>query len=101
MGKEIITFSDIEVYQHKSSILIDYIIINKIVVSNKVLFGKKGFKYFTGYKDDRKDKPFCIMLPKMSACRRDFDETKYMSFLIKDDELLKNIIKSGVKSTIV
>ena len=29
----------------------------------------------------------------MSAYRRDFDETKYMSFLIKDDELIKNIIK--------
>ena len=29
------------------------------------------------------------MLPKMSAYRRDFDETKYMSFLIKDDELLE------------
>ena len=26
----------------------------------------------------------------MSAYRKDFDETKYMSFLIKDDELLKN-----------
>ena len=25
--------------------------INKIVVSNKVSFGKKGFKYFMGYKD--------------------------------------------------
>ena len=25
----------------------------------------------------------------MSAYRRDFDETKYMSFLIEDDELLK------------
>ena len=24
----------------------------------------------------------------MSAYRRDFDETKYLSFLIKDDELL-------------
>ena len=24
----------------------------------------------------------------MSAYRKDFDETKYMSFLIKDDELL-------------
>ena len=26
---------------------------------------------------------------KMSAYSRDFDETKYMSFLIKDDELLE------------
>ena len=25
----------------------------------------------------------------MSACRREFDETKYMSFLIKDDESLE------------
>ena len=29
------------------------------------------------------------MPPKISAHRRDFDETKYMSFLIKDDELLE------------
>ena len=33
------------------------------------------------------------MLPKMSAYRRDFDETKYMSFLIKDDELLEKYSK--------
>ena len=25
----------------------------------------------------------------MSACRKDFDETKYMSFSIKNNELLK------------
>ena len=25
----------------------------------------------------------------MSACRRDFEETRYMSFLIKDKELLE------------
>ena len=37
----------------------------------------------------------------MSAYRRDFDETKYMSFLIKDDELLKNIITFGKKLKIV
>ena len=28
--------------------------IDKIVVSNKVSFGKKGFKYFIGYKDGKK-----------------------------------------------
>ena len=37
----------------------------------------------------------------MSAYRRDFDKTKYMSFFIKDDELLKNMIKFGKKSKIV
>ena len=29
----------------------------------------------------------CVLLPKVSACIIDFDETKYMSFLLKDDEL--------------
>ena len=28
--------------------------IDKIVVTNKVSFGRKGFKYFIGYKDDKK-----------------------------------------------
>ena len=30
----------------------------------------------------KKIRSLCIFLPKMSAYRRDFDETKYMSFLI-------------------
>ena len=34
-------------------------------------------------------KKLCKLRPKMSAYRRDFDETKYMSSLIKDDELLE------------
>ena len=63
--------------------------INEIVVSNKVSFGKKCFKYFVGYKDGKKVRPLYILLPKMSAYRRDFDETKYMSFLTKDDELFE------------
>ena len=36
-----------------------------------------------------KDRASCIMIPKMSAYRRDFDETKYISFLIKDDKMLE------------
>ena len=40
-----------------------------------------------GYKD-AKIRPLCIFLPKIRAPRRDFDETKYMPFLINDDELL-------------
>ena len=31
----------------------------------------------------------CVFLTKMSAYRKDFDETKYISFLIKDNELLE------------
>ena len=60
-------------------------IINKILVSNEVSFGKKDFKYFIGYKDAKKIRPVCIFLIKVSAYRRYFDETKYVSFFIKDD----------------
>ena len=60
-------------------------IINKILVSNEVSCGKKGFKYFIGYKDAKKIRPVCIFLIKVSAYRRYFDETKYVSFSIKDD----------------
>ena len=87
-------FGDIEIqkqkfHHHKESISIKNIDIKKIVVSNKVSFGKKAFKYFIGYKYAKKIRPLCIFLLKISAYRKDFDETKYMSFLIKDDELLE------------
>ena len=45
-----------------------------MMVSNKVSFGRKGFKYFLGYKDDRKFRPVRTMLPKMIVYKRDFDE---------------------------
>ena len=48
----------------------------------------KKIKYFIGYKDAKKVKPLCILLPKVRAYRRDFNEHKYMYFLIKHDELL-------------
>ena len=51
MEKTSIKFGDIEIekqfHEHKRPISIKNIDINEIVVSNKVSFGKKGFKYFT------------------------------------------------------
>ena len=84
MDKKIIKFDDTEIEKHKfhqrkGSISINNTDINKIVVSNKVSFSKKDFKYFIGYKDGTK--LACMhLLPKMSVYRRDFDETKYMLF---------------------
>ena len=63
------------------------------VVSNKVPSGKQGFKVFLGYKNDWKVRLSCVFLPKKSAHRRNFDETKYMSFLIIDGELLEKCKK--------
>ena len=40
-----------------------------------------------------KNETFTLIFPKMNAYRRDLDETKYISFLIKDDELLEKYNK--------
>ena len=63
--EKIRTFGDIEIekqnfHQHKESFSIKNIDINKIAISNKVSFGKKGFKYFIGYKDAKKIRPLWI-----------------------------------------
>ena len=93
MDKNIIKFDDTDIekykfHQYKRPILIDNIDVNKIVVSNKISFGKNDSKYFICYKDAKKVRPLC--LPKMSAYRRrDLDKTKCMSFLIKYEKLLE------------
>ena len=33
--------------------------------------------------------PLCIFLAKMTAYKKDFDQTKYVSFLVKDDKSLE------------
>ena len=68
MDKKIIKFDDIEIekykfHQYKSPILIDNIDVNKIVVFNKISFGKKYFKCFIVYKDAKKIRPLCRFLP--------------------------------------
>ena len=60
MEKTIIKYGDTEIekqkfHQCKKPISIRNIDINKILVSNKVFFGKKGFKYFICYKDAKKN----------------------------------------------
>ena len=37
----------------------------------------------------KKNQSLLIFLPKMSAYRKDFDETKYTSLLVKDDKSLE------------
>ena len=103
IGKTIIKFGDIETEkqkfcQYKRPISIKSLDIDKIVVSKKVSFSKKGFKHFIGLKDAKRIRPLCIFLPKMSAYRKDFDETKYMSFFIKNDELLEKYNEIWKKS---
>ena len=75
--------------------------VNKIILSDKISFVKKDFKYFIGYKVAKKIRPVCIFLPKMNAYRKDFDKTKCMSFLIKDENLLEKYNEIWKKSTIL
>ena len=69
IAKEIVTFGNFEVekhkfHQHKSPSSIYDVNFDRIVVSNRFSFGKKGFEYFIKYKDGKKVRPLCIMLPK-------------------------------------
>ena len=96
MGKEILTFEDIEIeknkfYRHKTPAFWGDVDIEKSLVSNKISFDEKNYKYFIGYLyNDNKIKPLHIMLPKISAYVKSYDgQTKWMYFLIEDDDLLE------------
>ena len=85
MEKTFIKFGDIEIekqkfHQHKRPISIKNIDINKIVVSNKVSFSKKRFKYFIGHKDTKTIRPLCRIIPKMNVYGRDFDQINICLF---------------------
>ena len=70
-------------HQHKRLISMKNIDIGKILMSNQVPFGKIEFKYFIGYKHAIKIKPLCVFLSKMTAYKREFDETKMYVFFEK------------------
>ena len=96
MGKEILTFGYIETeknkfYHHKSPIFLKDVDIEKVLVSNKISFGEKNYKNLVGYLyNDHKIKPLHIMLPNTSAYVKSYDgQTKWIYFLIEDDELLE------------
>ena len=59
MEKTVIKFDDVKIpkqkfHHHKRPISIKKVDNNEIVVSNKVSFRKKGFKYFIDYEDPTK-----------------------------------------------
>ena len=69
MGKEISSFGGIEIeknkfYHHKTLILLRNVDIEKVLVSNKIPFSEKNYKYCIGYlHDNHKVMPIHIMLP--------------------------------------
>ena len=75
MGKEILKFGDTEIekkkfYRNKIPVPLRDIDIDieKVLVSNKISFSEKNYKYFISYLyNDHKVKPLHIMFPKTSA----------------------------------
>ena len=67
---KISTSGDIEIeknksYRHKSSIFLKDVDIEKVLISNKISFGEKKYKYFIGYLyNDHKAKSLHIMFLK-------------------------------------
>ena len=94
MGKEILTFDDIEIgkkiYRNKSPIFWEDADVEKVLVSSKISSPEKNYKYFFGYlKNDHKVKSLNIMLPITIVYLKSYDrQTKTMYFLIKNNDLL-------------
>ena len=70
MGKEILRFGEIEIkrnkfYRNKTSTFSKDVDTEEVLVSNKVYFGEKIYKYFIGYLyNDHEVKPLHIILPE-------------------------------------
>ena len=78
-------------YRHESSIFLKDVDFEKVLVSSKISSAEKKYEYFIGYLyDDYKVKLLYKMLPKTSAYVKSYDrQTKWMYFLIEDDDLLE------------
>ena len=80
--------------KEKKVFQIDYIDVNKVLVSKKELYGtKNSFKYFIGYNDDDVIRPRCVRLPQMTGYARKFDENATMPFKVNNKKIVKNYNK--------
>ena len=54
-------------------------------MSNKIPFGKKGFKYFVGYEDAKKIRPLCVFSQKWVHIEKTLMKLNTYLFLMKDN----------------
>ena len=82
-------------YKNKKLFSIRDINADKILISKKESYGKKGsLKYFIGYNDeDNIIRPLTIKLPQMIGYVKNFDTNKTISFKVNDKKLLKKYNK--------
>ena len=92
MNKTLV-FNDVEMskkdfYDAKKAIPLNLVDVNSIVVSNKVKNNNDTSKYFIGYFHDIDEvNPLCIILPQTSGYIKYFENGKYVSFKIEDDDV--------------
>ena len=106
MRQDISTFGNIEIektkfYRHETRIFLRDVDTEKVLVPKKISLVKKNNKYFISYLyNNHKVQHFHIMLPETSAyLKRYVGQTKWMYFLIEDDDLLENNI--WIKSVLI
>ena len=71
----------------------------EVVVSNNFTFDKQDFKYFIGFKDNKKIRALCIFFPEMIRYRKYSDQTKYMYFMIEDENFFDKYMTIWEKVT--
>ena len=108
MGSEILSYGETAIIKsafHKktTSININEIESNRIVLFNKTSYGNKGsFKHYIGYKHtDGSLSPLNIRLPQLTGYAKHFNDVdKVINFLAADTKLLKkyNEIWGKIKS---
>ena len=93
MSSRKIKFGDKEVdkkefYSSKQAISLDYVDLNKIVVSSKWKINDTTYKYLCGYLNNDTFQPLCVVLPQMNGYIKYFDDGgKNMSFVTDDEEI--------------
>ena len=84
-GKEI---NRKEFYSSKQAIPLDFVDLDKIVVSNKWKISDATCKYLCGYINNDVIHPLCVILPQMNGYIKYFDDGgKNMSFVTDDEEI--------------
>ena len=93
MNEKNIKFEDKKVgkrnfYKNKNLFKMEYIDINKILVSKKASYGKESIKYYIEDNDDDIIRPLCIKHPQMVGYVKHFKNnnknSKRMNFKVSD-----------------
>ena len=79
-----------EFYSSKQPILLDFVDLNKIVVSKGWKINDTTYKYICGYLNNDTIQPLCVILPQMDGYIKYFDDGgKNMLFVMDDEKIYK------------